>query len=204
VPPIGRGSRRPLPAGRRGLRLGRRSEAARHNRSRRRARSARRTENWAAGQSRSGHAAIRPANYTGDMNRGLPDPLHVHIAQPPPDHAIHLLEADLEPSVEITYGPEDAAPATEVLVFGVLRRSSWKHVPTFARSSSPTPASHRRRAISSSRIFPTCRSTTFITTQQRPPNWPSPSCLRPRRHSSQPTGRFADTIGGAATTGPRR
>jgi phosphoglycerate dehydrogenase-like enzyme len=52
------------------------------------------------------------------MSYRLPDCLHVHIAHPPLDDAIHFLEHNLEPGVEVTYGPEDAAPTTEVLVAG--------------------------------------------------------------------------------------
>ena len=61
---------------------------------------------------------MQAADYTGAMNRGLPDRLHVHIAHPPPDDAVHFLEADLEPGIEVTCGPEDAAPKTEILVSG--------------------------------------------------------------------------------------
>jgi len=63
------------------------------------------------------------------MNRGLPDRLHVHIAHPPPDDAIHVLEADLEPGVEVTCGPEDAAPTTKILVSGRPSREQLKACP---------------------------------------------------------------------------
>ena len=63
------------------------------------------------------------------MHRGLNDPLHVHIEQPPPDHAIHFLKDDLEPGVEVTCGPEDAAPTTEVLVAGRPSRERLEACP---------------------------------------------------------------------------
>lgn len=63
------------------------------------------------------------------MNRGLPDRLHVHIAHPPPDDAIHFLEDDLEPGVEITCGPENAAPTAEVLVSGRPSREQLEACP---------------------------------------------------------------------------
>ena len=63
------------------------------------------------------------------MNRGLPDRLHVHIMQPPPDDAIHVLEDNLEPGVEVTCGPEDAAPTTEVLVSGRPSRERLQACP---------------------------------------------------------------------------
>ena len=63
------------------------------------------------------------------MNRGPKIPLHVHIAQPPPDHAIRVLKDDLERHVEVTYGPEDAAPTTEVLVAGRPSRAQLEACP---------------------------------------------------------------------------
>ena len=48
----------------------------------------------------------------------MPDRLYVHVGHPPPDNAIRVLEENLDPSVEITYGMGNAPPETEVLVAG--------------------------------------------------------------------------------------
>lgn len=63
------------------------------------------------------------------MSRKTPDCLHVHIAHPPPDDAIHFLEDDLEPGVEVTCGPAGAAPTTEVLVAGRPSREQLEVCP---------------------------------------------------------------------------
>ena len=49
------------------------------------------------------------------MNRSAPDRLRVHIVHPPPDDGVRLLDAELDPAVDVTCGPESAPPDTEVL-----------------------------------------------------------------------------------------
>lgn len=48
----------------------------------------------------------------------MPDRLYVHVDHPPPDDAIRLLEENLDPSVETTYGVGNASPETRILVAG--------------------------------------------------------------------------------------
>jgi phosphoglycerate dehydrogenase-like enzyme len=53
----------------------------------------------------------------------------VHIVHPPPEDAIRVLETDVDSGVEITYGPEPAPSATEVLVTGRPSREQMRACP---------------------------------------------------------------------------
>ena len=52
------------------------------------------------------------------MDRQPPGRVRVHIAHPPPEDAICILEKDLDSNIEITCGPDPAPPTMEVLVAG--------------------------------------------------------------------------------------
>ncbi len=63
------------------------------------------------------------------MSRRPVDRVRVHIAHPPPEDAVRALEANVDSGVEITYGPEPAPPATEVLVAGRPSREQMRACP---------------------------------------------------------------------------
>jgi phosphoglycerate dehydrogenase-like enzyme len=63
------------------------------------------------------------------MSHETPGRLHIHIAHPPPDHAMHVLKDGLEPGVEVTCGPAGTAPTTEVLVAGRPSREQLEACP---------------------------------------------------------------------------
>ena len=63
------------------------------------------------------------------MSRKPVDRIRVHIVHPPPEDAIRVLETDVDPGVEITYGPEPAPPTTEVLVAGRPPREQMRACP---------------------------------------------------------------------------